>query len=395
MATRNEMRARRVLLVDDREGDRTLAAFLLRARLPGVEVAEAPDAAAFAAALAADEPDLPDLVITEHHLGWSDAPALLGAVRRVKPETPVVLWTTETDPALLSRAIRMGAAGFVPKTSSGFLELPEVVEELLERTAPATAEAPSPGPRRLNHRPGGDGDLFTHAASHDLQEPVQLVARYARRISERLAGRLDDDDRRNLEHLVASAERLQTMVDGLLEVSRLSSPDQPFAPVDLGEVVDEAVASLDDSLEETGGEVTRGPLPRLLAGRAQMVQLFLNLIGNALKFHGEEPPRVHLSARDEDGRWVIAVEDNGIGIEPEDQERIFQMFQRAHPESSHPGRGIGLALCRRIAEHHGGSLRVDSRPGKGSTFSVVLPRPAAAPRQEGGVRARSLDAGGS
>lgn len=386
----------RVLLVDDCAEDRALAVFLLRAHLPELAVTEAADAAAFAEAVAGGEFDL---VLMEHRVAWSDDLAVLELLRRLHPERPVVLWSAETAPELLSRALALGLSGYVPKTSSGYLRLPELVADLLERPAhegpqPATEPGAPPearGPRRVPHRAAApDVDLFAHAASHDLQEPVQHVVRLAHRLGHRLAEGSDEETRRELEHLVASGERLQAMLDGLLEWSRLTSREHPFSVVELGAVVDEAMENLRGPIDSTGGEVTHGPLPTVVAYRAQMVQLFQNLLGNALKFHGERPPKVHVSAREEKGRWVVSVRDEGIGIDPKDHERIFGMFQRLHPGSRFPGRGIGLALCRRIVEHHGGSLRVASRPGEGATFSVVLPWQAAE-----AAGPRSLDAGGA
>lgn len=398
MSTREDFPGHRVLLVDERADDRALASSLLRARLPAIEVTEVADAAAFAEAVARGGFDA---VISEHRLSWSDGLAVLGVVRRLHPDRPVVLWTAETDPELFSRAFHLGVAELVPKTSAGFLRLPEVVAEVLELpagtggadVAAPEASPPAAGPLRLSEPPAPDTDLFTHAVSHDLQEPLQQVVRYARLLAGRLETRLDERERHRLEHLLASAERMQAMLDGLLEVSRLASADHPFAAVELGAVVDEALENLRGAIDSSGTEVTRGPLPTVVAGRAQMVQLFQNLIGNAIKFHGEAPPRIRVSAREEDGRWVVSVRDDGIGIDPKDHERIFRMFQRLHPDATYPGRGVGLALCRRIAEHHGGRLRVDSRLGEGATFSVELPRQAASARAADGSRPRAVDLG--
>lgn len=385
----------RILLVDDRAEDRALAVSLLRASVPDLAVTEAADATTFAEALATGSFDL---VVMEHRLDWSDGLAVLALLRRVHPERPVVLWSAEAPPDLLSHAVSLGLAGYVPKTSGGYLRLGEVVKELLgrpmhgERGLAGEVSEPgeASGPRRLPSRvAGSDVDLFAHAASHDLQEPVQHVVRFAHRLGKRLAGSGDEETISELEHLVTSAERVQAMLDGLLEWSRLASRDQSFTAVELDAVVDEALETLRGTIDSTGAEVTRGPLPTVAADRTQMVQLFQNLVGNALKFHGETPPKVHVSAQEEEGRWVVSVRDDGIGIDPKDHERIFGMFQRLHPASRFPGRGIGLALCRRIVEHHGGRLRVASRPGEGATFSVVLPRQTA-----GAAGPRSLDAGG-
>ena len=225
---------------------------------------------------------------------------------------------------------------------------------------------------------------FAYVISHDLQEPLHLIERYTRMVSERYADELDDEGQRFMEHVLSSAERMQTMIDDVLEYARVDTRGREFEEVAFEDVVDEALKNLKAAVEDTEASVTRHGLPTLPADGAQMVQLFQNLIGNALKFHGEEPPAVQVSAVEGETEWVFAVMDNGIGIEAEQLERIFGMFQRLHSAEEVPGTGIGLAICKRIVERHGGQIWATSESGKGSTFYFTLPKAATAPAGEPG-----------
>lgn len=496
------MRVRRILLVDPAGDDRSLAARLLRASAGAFSVDEAADAVTFADKLARGEFDA---AVCELHLGWADGLAVLEAVKRLRPQRPVVLFTADPPAEALARAFHLGLDRWVPKGSAGFLALPEAVAEALERpreprpadvadrpllerlpvgifsasregglaranpelarilgrSSPAElwgedlagylaepeardrwrrllAAGDAPGAeirdlevrlQRADGEPawarmtawplaaggGCEGTLeeitaykhaqeelseraealnrsnaeledFAHVVSHDLQAPLGLVARYARLLAERSGAGLDDEGSDYLQHLVDNAGRMQRMIDDILEYSRAGSVDRTFQTVDLGSVVDDAVANLAALAEETGAGVTRDELPLVSAVRAQMVQLFQNLIGNAIKFHGDEPPRVHVSAGEAGGAWRVSVKDNGTGIAPEHHQRIFKMFQRAHCESQYPGSGVGLAICKRIIERHGGAIAVESVPGRGATFTVRLPKPVL---EETGAPARS------
>jgi len=376
--------ARRILLVDDAPDDRALAATVLRGRLDGIEVHEVADGLAFATRLARGDFDA---AVVEQHLAWADGLRLLSTIKDFYPDRPVVLFTGDPDPDLASRAIQAGADGYATKSSRGYLRLAEVVEELLGWPAATIArhrppaEALSGGSEHSpTGRPGGDGpgqsddrigDL-SRAVTHDLQEPLQLVTRYAGLIDERFRDRLGEEGTRFLGHLTASARRMQEMIDDLHDLLRLDAGTATAEPVALDEVVDEALETLRGAIEESGARIDRGPLPTVPADRRQMVRLFQNLLGNAIKFRGEAAPEIRIGAERRDGAWAISVRDNGIGIAPADQQRIFQMFQRLHTADEVPGSGVGLAVSRRIAEGHGGSLDVESTPGAGSTFTLTL-----------------------
>jgi PAS domain S-box-containing protein len=216
-------------------------------------------------------------------------------------------------------------------------------------------------------------DAFASAVSHDLQEPLHLVQRYGEMLSERSGERLDDASRRHLEHLLDSSRRMQSMIDDLLELARVSTRGRDFVPVSLEDAVAEASARLRAAIEESGAEVDVAALPTVHADRTQMVQLFQNLIGNAIKFRGASAPRVRVLANAASNGWEITVADNGPGIPSEDHARVFDMFQRLHTTAEAPGTGMGLAICKRIVERHGGAIRVDSRPGAGAAFTFSLP----------------------
>lgn len=240
---------------------------------------------------------------------------------------------------------------------------------------------------------------FAYVASHDLQEPLRKILAFGQRLSERYGGELDDAGRETIERMANAARRMQALIDGLLTLSHVATHAQQYQPVNLVKVVQEVVSDLDTQIERVSGRVEIGSLPVIQADPLQMRQLFQNLIANALKFHRpDEPPVVHvegrlLRAREQRGASVparqemccITVEDNGIGFEEKFCERIFGVFQRLHTREVYEGTGIGLAICQRIVQRHGGTIKATSVVGQGSVFEIILPvrapTPAAGPVQ--------------
>ncbi|WP_254767304.1 sensor histidine kinase [Salinilacihabitans rarus] len=215
-------------------------------------------------------------------------------------------------------------------------------------------------------------EQFAYAASHDLQEPLRMVSSYLQLLDRRYGDELDADGREFLGYAVDGADRMRATVEGLLAYSRVETQGEPFESVDLDGVLAEALADLRVKIGETGAEVVAAPLPTVEGDAGQLRQVFQNLVGNALEY-ADGPPRVHVSAERAGARWLIAVRDGGIGIAPDEQERIFGLFQRLHAADEHEGSGIGLAMCKRIVERHGGEIRVDSVPGEGAMFSFTIP----------------------
>ncbi len=232
-------------------------------------------------------------------------------------------------------------------------------------------------------RSNQDLEQFAYVVSHDMREPLRMVASYLGLLKRRYRGELDEKADMFIDYAVDGAERMQGMIRAILDLSRVDTRGEEFAPTDVEAVVERTLMALGRVIRESGAEVTYDPLPTVMADKAQLTQVFQNLIANGIKFRREdEPPRVHISVSPSpqggegwgEGEWLFAVEDNGIGIDPEQAERIFQIFQRLHTEDEYPGLGIGLALCKRIVERHGGRIWVDSEPGKGSRFIFTMPK---------------------
>ena len=223
-------------------------------------------------------------------------------------------------------------------------------------------------------RSNADLEQFAFIISHDLREPLRAVTSYLQLLQKRYAGQLDEKAERFIAYAVGGAGRMHELINGLLAYSRVGTRAEPFTPVDCGLILDNALADLKVFIEERRAVVTRDPLPTVVADAVQLGQVFRNLIDNAIKFCREEPPRVHVSARRESDVWVFAVHDNGIGIDPTQSKRIFDVFQRLHTLEEYPGAGIGLPICKRIVERHGGRIWVHaSSPDQGSTFCFTIP----------------------
>jgi PAS domain S-box-containing protein len=222
-------------------------------------------------------------------------------------------------------------------------------------------------------RSNAELEQFAYVASHDLQEPLRMVSSYTQLLARRYAGKLDQDADDFIGFAVGGASRMQALITGLLTYSRVGSRPLQLQPTDASQVVDQVVSDLSAAIDETRASVSHDKLPVVLVDPIQLHQLFQNLIANAIKFHGQLPPAVHVSAKPAADGWIFAVRDQGIGIEPVYAERIFTIFQRLHTREEYPGTGIGLAVCKKVVERHGGRIWVDSQPGQGTTFFFSLP----------------------
>lgn len=215
-------------------------------------------------------------------------------------------------------------------------------------------------------------ERFAYVASHDLQEPLRMVSSFLALLHKKLDGQLDDTTQNFIRFAVDGAERMKTLIRDLLHYSRLGTQKEPPAPVDLNEVRESVAQTFAAELEAGGGVLTATSLPVVMGNRSQLTQLLQNLVGNALKYRGDAPPVIHISGTEEKDRYTFCVQDNGIGIDPKFFDKIFIIFQRLHGKTEYPGTGIGLAICKKIVERHGGTIWVDSRPGAGSRFYFTL-----------------------
>jgi len=217
-------------------------------------------------------------------------------------------------------------------------------------------------------------EQFAYVASHDLQEPLRMVHAYVDLLAQRYRGRLDHQADQYIFFALEGSTRMRSLIHDLLAYSRLGAPGQELlVPMDLQPCLDLALAGLRGAMDETGAAVTWDPLPRVVADPVLMAQLFHNLVGNALKFRGAQAPRIHVGAQVLPSAVQVSVQDNGIGIDPEARHKVFDLFQRLHTREAYPGTGIGLTMCRKIVERHGGRIWVDSRPGEGAVFHFTLP----------------------
>ena len=217
-------------------------------------------------------------------------------------------------------------------------------------------------------------EQFAYVASHDLQEPLRMVSSYTQLLARRYEGQLDEKAQTYIEYAVDGAVRMQRLINDLLAYSRITTRGEPAQAVDAHALLGEVLRNLTALTDESHALVSAAELPIVHADPTQLSQLLQNLISNAIKFRRADPPYVHLSAQDLGAEWRFAVQDNGIGIEAKYAERIFIIFQRLHTRQEYPGTGIGLAVCKRIVERHGGKIWFESEPGQGTTFYFTLPK---------------------
>jgi PAS domain S-box-containing protein len=222
-------------------------------------------------------------------------------------------------------------------------------------------------------RSNEDLEQFAYVASHDLQEPLRMVGSYVQLLEKRYKEQLDSDADDFIHYAVDGVTRMQALINGLLAYSRVTTRGKEFEPVECEAVLDRVLVNLQMAVEDSGGRVTHDPLPKIMADELQLSQVFQNLIGNAIKFRDEKAPQVHVSAEKQGNEWMFSVRDNGIGFEQEYADRVFAIFKRLHRDEQYPGTGIGLSLCKKIVERHGGRIWVESEVGHGTTFYFTVP----------------------
>jgi PAS domain S-box-containing protein len=268
-----------------------------------------------------------------------------------------IIWVEVAYSLILNDA---GAVVALQGVNRDITERKQAEEELARRTAELA-------------RSNAELEQFAYIASHDLQEPLRMVASFTELLARRYKGRLDRDADEFIAFAVDGANRMKELINDLLSYSRVGTRGKPFVPTDCREVFDRALSNLTVTIQEHGATVKAGQLPTVTADPVQLTQVFQNLIANAIKFHGPELPLVDVSAERHAEEWVFSVQDNGIGIDPQFFERIFAIFQRLHGPNAYPGTGMGLAICRKIVERHGGRIWVESERGRGSTFYFTTP----------------------
>ncbi len=223
-------------------------------------------------------------------------------------------------------------------------------------------------------RSNADLEQFAYVTSHDLKEPLRAISGSVQVLQARFGGQLEPEAEEFIRHTVDGANRMQTLIDDLLTYSRLTTREAPLQPTNCGEVLREAIGNLAVPIKESRAVVTFDSLPTVPADRTQLLQVFQNLISNALKYRSERTPKIHVTVEDRGHEWQFSVRDNGIGIAPQYTDRIFKIFQRLHTRMEYPGTGIGLAVCKKVIERHGGRIWVESEPEEGSTFFFTLPK---------------------
>jgi light-regulated signal transduction histidine kinase (bacteriophytochrome) len=340
------------------------------------EVAVGPDPARRAFA-----EEQPDVVLIFDAPEACDAAALVTSLTQERHHLPVAVGPARNA----ARVIELFHAGVVRYLQQPFTSadveacVSQVVSHLIqERTRRAVERELASSQEQLQatvdklEASNKALERFAYVVSHDLQEPLRNVASYVQLLRKRYADQLDEDAHDFIEFAASGAHRMQELINGLLEYSRVSSRESQRRPTDMDRVFNDVRDDLERRIEETGASVTAGELPTLEADPVHMRRLLLNLVGNALKFRGEERPRIHVEARHIDDAWHFTVQDNGIGIPPAHLDAIFTIYRRLHTESEYEGTGIGLAVCKKIVERHGGRIWAESCPGEGTTFHFTI-----------------------
>lgn len=311
-----------------------------------------------------------DVYLVDYRIGGTDGVELVREAMAQGSDAAIVMLTGYASRELDIRAMEAGAEIFLEKERMDSTLLERSIRLAIDRHRMRRALADR---TRELERSNAELEQFAYVASHDLREPLRAIAGFARLIERRSAGALDEESKAFMGYILDGAERMHTLIDDLLDFSRVGAPQTQCAKISSRAALDRALEHLGPAIEEAGATIRCDDLPPLWADAGQLTQLFQNLVANALKFRNHRPPQVEIGACAENGAWRFWVRDNGIGLEREHAERIFVIFQRLH-RSEYPGTGIGLAICKRIVDRHGGSIWVESEPDRGATFFFTVPQ---------------------
>jgi len=309
-----------------------------------------------------------DVVLADYNLPQWNGMEAVSVLRREGLDIPVILVTGALGEIKAVECLKEGAADYVLKDN--LTRLPDSVRQALREKKLREEN------KRVQEELGRSNrelEQFAYVASHDLQEPLRMIASYTQLLAERYRGQLDDNADRYIRYAVDGAVRMQALIDDLLTFSRIGNHGISLQNADCNEAVETACKNLEAAIRETGAEVQYDRLPVVVADGRLLVQLFQNLIGNSIKFRAKEPPRIRISAEKHNREWAFAIRDNGIGIASQHLQSIFGIFKRLHTHEEYPGSGIGLSICKKIVEQHGGRIWVESAPEQGATFKFVLP----------------------
>lgn len=309
-----------------------------------------------------------DAVLADYRLPTWNGMESVEVLRREGLDIPVILVSGALGELTAVECIKQGAADYVLKDH--LARLPQSVRRAIREKQLREDHRHSQEELGRSNR---DLEQFAYVASHDLQEPLRMVATYTQLLAERYRGRLDADADKYIHYAVDGALRMQNLVQDLLTFSRVGRQGIALRSIDCNDVLEIGLKNLEAAVRESGAIVQHTQLPVVLADSSQLVQVFQNLIGNAIKFRGSEPPEIHVSAQVKGKAWAFSVADNGIGIAAEHMENVFLIFQRLHVREKYPGNGIGLSICKKIIEQHGGRIWIESELGHGSTFKFTIP----------------------
>lgn len=370
-----DVRPLRILLVDDDPDDELLTREVLLA-IPDFPftLTWVTNAAEGLAAILAEEHDV---YLLDRQLGAADGLDLVRQARQAGSQTPLLLLTGSGSREVDQAAMAAGASDYLPKGELTPGNLERAIRHAIDRARILSRlQARSAELARSNR----ELEEFAAVISHDLRSPMQSIAAHAELLEHRYHGRLDPGADLMIERLVAGVMRLERMLTELLSFAKVSQPKIDADPTPLDACLDVAIQDVRQELFDCGGVVHRSePLPNLPGNPTLLTQLFSNLLANAVKFRAERPLRIEVGAERAFGGWVISVSDNGVGVPADDQERIFMIFQRGRGTSDRPGTGIGLAICKKIVERHGGWIAASSIPSGGARISFLLPTHAPEP----------------
>jgi signal transduction histidine kinase len=316
-----------------------------------------------------------DIILADYSLPTFRGMDALDILRESNLTTPLILVTGALNSETAVECVKQGAMDYVLKDHMARLPISvrRALEDVRLREDRARAQEQLANKVEELARSNCDLEQFAYVASHDLQEPLRMVAAYTQLLSERYQGKLDSAADRYIGYAVEGATRMQGLLEDLLAFSRVGRNGVTPAPTDVNSAINEVLKNLDLVLKEHGVTVTCHPLPTVMADRFQLVQLFQNLLGNAIKFRAKRNSCVTISAEEKGHEWLFSVMDNGIGIAEEHKDLVFKIFQRLHTRVEYPGNGVGLAICKKVVEHNGGRIWVESELGQGSNFRFTFP----------------------